>query len=144
MHGPSDNDELVEFAFVSQVVDGLPAAVLARVARQSWSFNTRMNLTGEMRLHGSRLVQVVEGRCSIVQPLAARILADPRHGSIRITAFRPINSRRHAAWTMIGFEINGPDLPADCAAPANLHLISARGGPKPVLGSPLSVVAATN
>ena len=69
--------DLVEFAFESQVADDLTPASFARLARQSWSSNVRAGLTGELRLQDGRFVQVVEGRCADVLRLAARILADP-------------------------------------------------------------------
>ncbi len=108
MYGPDGDDDLVEFCFVSQVAPDLPAAVFLRLARQSWSFNTRMGLSGELRLQDGRFVEAIEGRCEVVQALAARILADPRHGSIRIAAFRRLAVRRHAGWTVSGFDLAGP------------------------------------
>ena len=57
-------------------------------------------------------MQVVEGRCADVLRLAARILADPRHGAIRILAFRALPARRYAAWTVSGFDLGAaPEAP---------------------------------
>ena len=80
-----DRKDSIEFAFESQVADDLTAASFAPLVRQSWSFNLRAGLTGELRLQDRRFVQVIEGRCAEVLPLAARILADPRHAAIRIS-----------------------------------------------------------
>jgi Sensors of blue-light using FAD len=119
MYRPCLNDPLVEFAFVSRVSPALPPAAVLRIACQSWSFNTRMHLTGELRFAGGRFEQVVEGRCSVVLPLAARILADPRHTAISITAFRPLAGRRFAHWTLAGFDLDLRPAPAlaDTAPP---------------------------
>jgi hypothetical protein len=106
-YGDEDED-LVELAFVSRVADGLPSSVFLRLARQSWSFNTRMGLTGELVLDGGRFAQVVEGGCAAVQALAARILADRRHEAIEIQAFGRIAARRHAGWTLVGFDFEPP------------------------------------
>jgi hypothetical protein len=96
--------DLVEFAFESQAVHHCPLDA-ARLARQSWSSNVRAGLTGELRLRDGRYSQVVEGPCAEVLTLAARILADPRHASIRILALRALPARRHAAWVVSGFDL---------------------------------------
>ena len=115
MYGDEDED-LVELAFVSRVADGLPSAVFLRLARQSWSFNTRKGLTGELVLGEGRFAQIVEGGCATVQALAARILADRRHEAIEIRAFSRIATRRHAGWTLVGFDFE-PPLAAPLPAP---------------------------
>ncbi len=127
----------MEFSFVSKVRANLPSAVFLRLARQIWSFNNRTGLTGELRLQGGSFVQVVEGPCDIVQPLAARILADPRHGSIRIGAFRELAARRYLTWTSHGFEADGLPSQIPFVQPANLHFIpSRRRAGAAVLGVP--------
>ena len=125
MHGPGAYESLVEFSFVSKPCPELPPAVFLRLARQSWSFNTRTGLTGEMRFVEGRFEQVVEGRCSVVLPLAARILADPRHTAISITAFRPLAGRRFAHWTLAGFDLDlRPAAPLpDPAPPRAVNLV---------------------
>jgi hypothetical protein len=126
MRGADEDGDLIEFAFESQVADDLRPASFARLARQSWSFNVRAGLTGELSLQDGRFVQVVEGRCATVLALAARILADPRHGAIRILAFRSLPGRRFAAWTVNGFDLGvSPERPAHPAA-ANLCFMPAR------------------
>ena len=111
-------DELVEFAFTSVASPGLPPAALVRLAHQAWSFNTRMGLTGSLDRQGDRLSQVVEGPCRMVQALAARILADPRHREIAVVAFGRLACRRHGAWTSRGFDFVPPEVAAlrACAA----------------------------
>jgi hypothetical protein len=106
MHGPGAYESLVEFSFVSKPCPELPPAVFLRLARQSWSFNTRMGLTGTLRFADGVFAQVLEGRCGIVLPLVARILADPRHAAIRITAFGPLAARRFANWSVTGFDFH--------------------------------------
>ncbi len=110
--------DLVEFSFVSKVAAGLPAASLLRLARQSWSFNRRMGLTGELRLLGDGFAEEIEGPCEVVQALAARILADERHGSIRISAFRRLAARRHSGWSTSGFDL-ALGMAPDCATLAS-------------------------
>jgi hypothetical protein len=107
----TDDDDLIEFAFTSVVPADLPRAVLPRLAHQSSVFNRRMGLTGELVLDGNRFSQVVEGACAVVEALAARVLADPRHCRIRISSFgRLVGGRRHGAWSVRGFEFQMPRL----------------------------------
>ncbi len=94
---------LVEFRFTSRLACGLPEAVLIRLEREAMRFNRLHGLTGEMRLVGRTLRQVVEGSWPVVMPLAARILTDQRHTAISISAFRPIKARRFGDWTAVGF-----------------------------------------
>jgi hypothetical protein len=94
---------LVEFRFTSRLVDGLPDAVLLRLESEALRFNRLNGLTGEMRLSGRTLRQVIEGSWLVVMPLAARILTDQRHAAISISAFRPIKARRFQEWTAVGF-----------------------------------------
>lgn len=122
MRDADTDGDLVEFAFESQVAAEVGSGQLMALARRAWSFNTRMGLTGEMRFEGGGILQVVEGPCAVVQPLAGRILADKRHGAIRLIALRRLAARRHAGWSMAGFEVEAAcPLPARRAA--NLHFI---------------------
>lgn len=103
-HGMRGGDRaLVEFRFVSRLVPGLPEAVLLRLEREAMQFNRLNGLTGEMRLAGRTVRQVIEGSWPVVMPLAARILTDQRHAAISISAFRPIRARRFLDWTAAGF-----------------------------------------
>jgi hypothetical protein len=111
---------LLEFSFES-VASAMPASTLLRLARRAAAFNTCMGLTGRLRLDGRRFVQTVEGPADVVLPLAGVILADPRHGAIRVTAFGAIVARRFDDWKDEGFA----GL-AGTAAGGNLHVMPAR------------------
>ena len=126
MRGAYGDEELVEFAFESEADSDLTPADLLMLARACWQFNTRMGLTGEIRLQGERFIQTIEGPCAVVQPLAARILADPRHGLIRIDAFGRVAAKRFSTWRVSGFA-----SPADAACPlraANLRSVPREAG----------------
>jgi hypothetical protein len=139
MRGVAVGGDLVEFAFESEAAEELAPEALVRLARQSWSNNVRAGLTGELRLERGRFVQVVEGRCAEVLRLAARILADSRHGAIRILALRALPARRHAAWTVKGFEFIETPEAAPPAVPANLSFLQARAAARALeLGVPAS------
>jgi hypothetical protein len=126
MQDVGESGDLIEFAFESQVADDLTPASFARLVRKSWSFNVRTGLTGELRLQDGRFLQIIEGRCATVLELAARILSDPRHGAIRIVAFRALPARRFAAWTVSGFDLGGTPEGAVNPTPANLRFMPTR------------------
>jgi Sensors of blue-light using FAD len=106
---------LIEFAFESQMSPDANPEALLQLARQCWKYNTRMGISGRMHLKGDRFEQVIEGVCAVVQPLAARILADPRHGLIRIDRFGSLAARHFAGWSVVGL---APEAAGDAAAPA--------------------------
>ena len=120
MRDINDARELLEFSFES-VASPLPCAALWRLARRATAFNTMMGLTGRLRFDGDRFVQTIEGPAAVVQPLAGQILADQRHGAIRVTAFGAIAARRYADWQDEGFG----DV-EDAPACGNVHFLAPR------------------
>lgn len=116
-------DDLIEFAFDSLVARDVPSSALQRVALGSLEANPRSGLTGELRLRAGRLSQVTEGRSAVLLPLAARILADPRHQSIRVLRLAPIGARRFGDWTVAGF---GLDTDAVLPEAANVYHLALR------------------
>jgi hypothetical protein len=114
MHIGHAGGDLVVFALESRSITGLPPAALLRIEDSARRFNERMGVTGELRLQGQCLTLTVEGAAAVVLPLAARILADPRHRAIRVTAFTCLPARRFEAWTSCGFGSGRgyDDLPA--------------------------------
>jgi hypothetical protein len=110
---------LVEFAFASVAAPDLPPSVFLRLMRQTWSFNVRAGLTGELRFEAGRFFQVIEGPCATVQGLAARILADSRHGEIRVVTLRGFDGpRRYEAWSFHGLEIDTGEIGTTVVSPA--------------------------
>ena len=137
--------ELVEFSFVSRVSPDVPTSALLRLARQSWCFNLKAGVTGSLRLIGNTFAQEIEGPCHVVQPLAARILSDPRHGAIHISAFRRLECRRHHGWSTSGFDLGRESMVVGaigqtgfanvCAFPAHARRPDAAALPVSVGGS---------
>ena len=125
-----DNGEtaLVVFSFTSLLAADLPPAAVHRICREAQRFNVSRGLTGDLQFDGRRVRQVVEGSWAEVMPLAARILTDPRHGAIAITAFEPIASRSQDDWTW-----SGPALDiAEVSLSDNLRLLPFVRRPAPV------------
>ncbi len=108
---------LIEFRFQSVLCD-MEAPALAQMARQSWRNNLRSGVTGEMRIEGSRIVQVIEGTINVVLPLVARILADRRHTAIKTIALDPLDARRFDDWRVHG-------IPAEFATASDCGLAGA-------------------
>jgi len=63
-------------------------------------YNALHGITGILTLHRGRFAQVLEGPETAVRQLMRRIMADPRHHSIRIATDEPIVKRRYAGWSM--------------------------------------------
>jgi hypothetical protein len=92
---------LVVFAFESLLRSDHRRAI-DRLAGQVWRDNVASGLTGEMRLAGRHVQQVVEGPADIILPLVARILGDGRHEGIRITALEAVAARSYEGWSVHG------------------------------------------
>lgn len=114
---------LVEFAYVSEATAELPPSALLRLELQARRFNTEHGLTGELRFDGRSFSQVLEGCWSAIMPLSARILTDRRHGSIEITAFRPIQARRFTSWSATGFGVGEAASIRSGSVPGNLRFL---------------------
>jgi hypothetical protein len=95
--------ELVGLSFGSAAAPDLPLAAWQRLACHTLAVNPGRGLTGELRLDEGRFLATLEGRADVLLPLAARILADPRHAAIRVDAFGAIAERRFADWRTAGF-----------------------------------------
>ena len=120
------NRDLVEFSFESRAAGDLAPTGASRLARQTWSSNLRAGLTGELRLEDGHFFQVVEGPCAEVLKLAARILTDTRHSAIRVLALRALPERRHATWTVTGFDLGLTEFTGPRPMPGNLRFLEAR------------------
>ncbi|HPG23115.1 MAG TPA: BLUF domain-containing protein [Amaricoccus sp.] len=114
---------LVEFSYVSEATSELPPSALLRLEAQTRRFNLEHGLTGELRFDGRSFTQVLEGCWSAIMPLSARILTDRRHGSISISAFRPILARRFTTWSSVGFGVGEAAALRSVGAAGNLRFL---------------------
>lgn len=62
--------------------------------------NAKAGITGILTFQAGRFAQVIEGPELELRILLARIIADPRHHSMQITADRRIVARQFAEWSM--------------------------------------------
>jgi len=123
MRNGSGAISLVEFSYVSEATAELPPSALLRLETQARRFNLDHGLTGELRFDGRGFSQVLEGCWSAILPLSARILTDRRHGSISITAFRPILARRFTNWSASGFGVGEVAAMRSASAAGNLRFL---------------------
>ena len=75
--------------------DAVPA-ILAVSRRNNW----RLDVTGCLLFSGSYFGQVLEGAKPVVEALAARIAADPRHGRVCVLSQSSSATRRYNDWSM--------------------------------------------
>ena len=66
----------------------------------SEQYNGLHGITGVLTLHRRRFAQVLEGPETALRRLMARIIADPRHHTIRVISDGPVVKRRYADWSM--------------------------------------------
>ena len=67
------------------MIDGLK-----QISRRN---NRQLDVTGCLLLAGPLFAQVLEGRRDAVEPLVARIAADPRHRQVRVLVERQTSAR---------------------------------------------------
>jgi hypothetical protein len=81
-----------------------PAAIIEPSVREICALagrhNAREGITGALTFHLGRFAQLIEGPESALRALMVRILADPRHHSLRVITAGPIAVRRYADWSM--------------------------------------------
>jgi hypothetical protein len=100
---------LLEWSFTSCACAHLPASVLALIERETWRNNVRRGLSGEIHFEDGRFRQIVEGPSCEILPLAASVLADPRHYAIEVLALEPIERRSFSGWRSFGFQFRKHD-----------------------------------
>jgi hypothetical protein len=62
--------------------------------------NRRKDITGCLMYSGGYFAQTLEGRTEILEPLVARIKADPRHTDLRILIEEDVTQRLCPDWSM--------------------------------------------
>jgi hypothetical protein len=74
---------------------------LARISRESSIRNKRRHISGFMVVTGGVVVQVLEGKERVLEPLIEKIKADPRHERVQIVYNTPIAAHNFPNWSMI-------------------------------------------
>ncbi len=117
-------DCIFEFSYASILADGVGPREMLALAQRSWSENRRSGVTGILECYGRQIRQTIEGPGDVVLPLAARILCDPRHGSIVVRAFGSAPARRFVDWRVEGLGAMPVAVPQ---AGFDLQVVAGRG-----------------
>ncbi len=92
--------KLETLAYVSRATPGLGLRDLKHVLRRSREHNFRARVTGYLVYDGVWFAQLLEGPAASLDAALARIMADPRHGEIRLLVRQPIVQRCFDGWAM--------------------------------------------
>jgi hypothetical protein len=85
-------------------------AEIKALVEQAAEANRARRITGLLLLSGNRFLQVLEGPYAEVNRLFGTIMADPRHHSVELISFEPLESAYFEEWGMHLADLY--DLPA--------------------------------
>ncbi|PZN98568.1 MAG: blue light sensor protein [Hyphomicrobiales bacterium] len=88
------------YASESRLVEANRHSEIDRIIESARRLNTIHDITGFLLSTESAFAQVLEGESSTVAETYGRIVADPRHGAIRLLAEHPIDQRSFPQWSM--------------------------------------------
>jgi Sensors of blue-light using FAD len=132
---------IFQIFYVSRATSIFDNAAVQSILQISRRNNARCDLTGCLLFSGRYFAQVLEGEESVVQGLAARIAADPRHEGVRFLNEASRAEREYGDWSM-GFlhDLNLEDdletlLLIPNRSPAVVADVMERMRPDPVMGA---------
>lgn len=91
---------LFQLIYVSKRTPSLSRTLLESIVRDSEIRNRRCGATGVLLCCGEHIMQLLEGESDVVEPLFARISADPRHTAIERLLSKPVRRRLFPEWGM--------------------------------------------
>lgn len=91
---------LERLVYVSTAAPGLTLPIAQRIVARAQVRNRQLDVTGMLLYVHPGFVQVLEARSEVLDEVAARIAADPRHHDMRIIERTPITTRRFDRWNM--------------------------------------------
>jgi hypothetical protein len=108
-------DSVVRLPFGPEGEQGIERILAVARAR-----NASLQVTGALYYDGAYFLQVLEGPQAAVAEVFASILADDRHGDVRVVERGPVSRRSFADWDMAwvtevsvaGILAHDPDMPA--------------------------------
>ncbi|NYF16949.1 hypothetical protein HDC37_001774 [Microbacterium sp. AK009] len=100
-HDPSD--DLLSVLYTSTSREPMDDGQLTELLATSRAKNAAAGITGLLVYRAGRFFQVIEGPAAVVRTLYDRIVADPRHHSVRTLVEDRVDERHFGEWTM-GFE----------------------------------------
>ncbi|WJL96581.1 BLUF domain-containing protein [Microbacterium sp. ET2] len=99
--GPSD--DILSVLYTSTSHEPMDDEQLTQLLTASRENNAAAGITGLLVYRAGRFFQVIEGPSAAVRTLYERIVADPRHHSVRTLVEDRVEERHFGEWTM-GFE----------------------------------------
>ncbi|WP_157270829.1 BLUF domain-containing protein [Azohydromonas aeria] len=75
---------ICRFLYASRLAPGQPATVVGALLTQARERNRQLGLSGALLFDGEHFLQLLEGPAEVVDALARRIEADPRHTEVQV------------------------------------------------------------
>ena len=94
---------MLRLTYLSQETSPLSAQSLLELLQQCHEKNPRLGITGILIYANGTFLQTLEGEETVVEELAAKIQADPRHQAFKVLSRDTVDRRAYDEWTM-GFE----------------------------------------
>ncbi len=92
---------LVHLTYWSKAIKHFEQDEIDYLHRRAYEFNRKNAITGCLLLINGFFVQTVEGHTDVVNELYARIMADPRHHSLRLLQYNQIIKRIFSDWLFV-------------------------------------------
>ena len=91
---------LVRLMYASRAGAGVDTEELHAILRHAKTANPKNGITGALCFADGIFIQVLEGGREAVSALYSRITADTRHKDVVLLAYREIDERHFAGWSM--------------------------------------------
>jgi|GEM_PF-4940518 len=97
---PNSASRLCCIVYVSLASTRYSRVQLAAFGVEFAGFNARLDVTGALFHMRGRFLQVLEGRCDVLEALMTRIRNDARHFAVRVLTRDRIDQRAFTEWSM--------------------------------------------
>jgi len=91
---------LHQILYSSRARDGLEPADIESILQSARPTNSQAGITGVLIYSDGVFFQLIEGEEALLDPLMRRIVADDRHGDVKVFRREPIFERNFGAWQM--------------------------------------------
>lgn len=89
-----------QLLYISRAAEKMSDREMQQIVAVSKRNNWRGDITGCLLFSGEHFAQTLEGRPGTLDPLLARLNADPRHSDVKVLLDRSIEQRLYASWSM--------------------------------------------
>ena len=102
----STDGDLHYLIYTSKAVKPFDGDVLDKILNVSRAWNEDHDITGVLLYHNGNVMQVLEGPRNEILDLFEQIQKDKRHRDLHRLAFRSVEKRTFANWTMAFKDVN--------------------------------------